>query len=83
MVHPQRGKSSAHNAPVVVQHERHSHVVGERPHLCLAEQILQQREDARSQDAELGEMAKTMRAASAQAGKAVPLSRHQERMAFE
>ena len=37
----------------------------------------------RSQEAELGEMANTMRAASAQAGNDLELSRHQARMAFE
>ena len=41
------------------------------------------RAKTRSQDAELGEMAKTMRAASAHAGKEVPLVRHHPRMAFE
>ena len=74
--------SSAHLPAVVVQHECCLNVVSQCTYLLLSEKILQQREDALA-EAELGEIAKTTRAASAQAGKAVPLSRHQLSMASE
>ena len=38
--------ASPHVALVVVKHQRRLHVVGQRAHLLLAEEVPQQREDA-------------------------------------
>ena len=70
--------ASPHVALVVVQHQGRLHVVGQRAHLLLAEEVPQQREDALAQEAELGDEANTMRAASAHAGNEPPLVRHHE-----
>ena len=44
--------------------------------LCSSSKSLSSSEKTRSHDAEFGEIAKTMRAASAHAGKRLPLTRH-------
>ena len=49
-------------ALIVVEHERRLDVVGERRHLLLVEEVLLRRAKTRSQEAESGAMAKTMRA---------------------
>ena len=48
-------------ALIVVEHERRLDVVGERRHLLLVEEVLEGAK-TRSQEAESGAMAKTMRA---------------------
>ena len=76
--------SLAYAALVVVELQRGLDVVGERPQLLLAEQVLVlSNAKTRSQEAEFGEMAKTTRAASAHAGKVALLRRHQSRIASE
>ena len=69
---------SPHTALVGAQHQRGLYHVLEGGHLLLAEHRLDEREDALapSHDAELGEMAKEMRAASAHVGNDLPLMRH-------
>jgi len=65
---PTQAARQRHLPAVVVQHECCLNVVSQCTYLLLSEKILQQREDALA-EAELGEIAKTTRAASAQAGK--------------
>ena len=66
---------------VEVEQKRALNHVGERLRASLAEEALQDGEDARSAGAELGESAKMMRAALDQVGKFLPTLRQNWRIA--
>ena len=68
--------SSTHAPLIVDQHQRRlDHVRQRAPLLLVNTKSLSSSEKTRSHDAEFGEIAKTMRAASAHAGKRLPLTR--------
>ena len=67
---------SANHSVIVTKHESRTNRISEGADLLIAVHQLQKREDALSHEAEFGEIAKTMRAASAHCLKLEPFVRH-------